>query len=220
MTKQSLIALVLLAALGSVPAFAAPVACTGTPNDTGTQPWGYFAGLSADGCFQQDKLYKNFQISLGSLPSNLQGKISFVNIGLIDTHLINWSVSTGVFNTDFTIKYDVSVYQPVNPSTYISQVGVSIEPSGAPGALATMTATGLGGPYVLTAPTGGNPAVTNTSSLPSTLSIGHRIIASSLAPAQSSTVQVVENLPEPGSVALFGLGLAGLGFFRRARKAK
>ena len=90
--------------------FAAPVACLGSGSSTSDQPWSYFIGLSAEGCYQQDKRYSGFSITSGSAPATLQGKISYYNDGDKDYHSVNWSSSGVSLSTTFTLRYTVTIY--------------------------------------------------------------------------------------------------------------
>ncbi len=218
-TNKIMGAVVLTAAgaFASSPAFAG--LCTGIPTNTGFLSWSYFSNLGSTGCTQKDKLYSNFSILSGSAPtSNFFGQITS-NSTTLDSSML-WSLGSNVAGLDFTIGYDVTLFNPADPNTYFSKIaGVAAIP--AAGAFFKDTVTGLGGPYVLNAITDGMSVRVDTTGSPKTLSFSQQISSvsggiSSVTTTLSEKVSQTNNVPEPASIALFGIGL-GLAFGRRSK---
>ena len=218
-TNKILGAVVLTAgAFASSPAFAGP--CAGNSITTGFQFWSYFSNLGSTGCTQKDKLYSNFSILSGSAPtSNFYGQITS-NSTTLDSSML-WSLGSNVSGLDFTIGYDVTLFNPADPNTYLSKIaGVAALPTA--GAFFKDTVTGLGGgPYVLNAITNGVTVSVDTTGSPKKLSFSQQISSVSggidyVNTTLSEKVSQTNNVPEPASIALFGIGL-GLAFGRRSK---
>jgi hypothetical protein len=214
MNKSLLALAMILGALSSQNSMAAPILCGdgfgGTANDSGTQTRDYWQGLSAEGCFQQDKLYKDFVFGGSSLPgSNFRGQIFFEEIGLQDAHTVNWTMGLPSTGLDFSVSYNVSVFN--NPTAYISEIrqGATV---GTPGAFISDLITGVGGPYSLQSPTNGNPDIEFTSGNPTTLAVttSFNSLTGSLNNGATIFVEQGVRVPEPETLALFSIGLLAL----------
>ncbi len=222
MNKSLLALAMILGALSSQNSMAAPILCGGgfggTANDSGTQTLGYWSGLSAEGCFQQDKLYKDFVFSGSSLPgSNFRGQIFFEEIGIQDTHTVNWTMGLPSTGLNFNVSYNVSVFG--NPNAYISEIrqGATV---GTTGAFIADTITGVGGPYSLQSPTNGNPDIEFTTGNPTTLNVTTAFNSTTGSLNNGATIFVESGVrvPEPETLALFSIGLLALIANVRRRK--
>jgi hypothetical protein len=190
------------------------------------------ASVTAQGftCQDQDKVYSNF--SATNLPGTASVSIGFINIGGFDQHIITVffnPVLNSTLTTSATFQYDIAVDLLTAPLARIVGADLGITATVPPGTSGTVAVTkdfpgGPGASITCTASQGGDscgPSVSfaGVTSLTVRDTISNITTTATLASFQNTIIQVVESVPEPVTLAAFGIGLAGLGFAGRRRRA-
>lgn len=225
----------------AVPAQAAPICVTGTAAD--------YVALGAGGCQQDNLLFSNFIYLASANPTALAIPATSVVINPIPTLFnegLGFQITSGWVATspasfvDSVLQYSVST---INQSRDLTGLAVnfngtatgsglaSISENYCPGGTSTVGCSGLRNISAQIGAGGGSLSNQTTFAGVPLLAVSKDINASAGA-SGTATISLVNNqfpngggggsgspVPEPGTVALFGLGLSGLAFHRRSRRA-
>jgi len=228
--KQHIYAAVLIAAgmIVNNAAFAQPVADCGSPNPlSASTDFGSLAGYGADGCIQQDKIYRSFD---GTLPASQPVTIAtLLDIPIVgeDTHTVTIGAISNPAGSGAPLVYTFSYSIEIDPSLidfasrFIKEVTIGADvPAGTTGVSVVKNVSDAGGGLLatLTSIDGTQDSISGLHE--SKLLISETITVNPGAALFSSTdtyLQQVAPLPEPASASLFGLGLAAMSFSRRRK---
>jgi hypothetical protein len=137
----------------------------------------------------------------------------------------NVSASGDTDELKFTLTVSASASHPVN----FAQLSVVTSGALGTGGSLSITETGFpagftnSGSLSVTSAAGGSPTITDTSNITSSFSINYdvKLTEGTGGTLQLTSVQsIFRPAPEPISLSLFGVGLAGLGLVRRWRREK
>jgi hypothetical protein len=184
-------------------------------------------------CQDQDKIYSNF--SATNLPGESVVAISFLELGNTDQHIVSVFFNP-VLTADLTqpaiFQFDIAVDLGQKPEGRIVGADLGITVTVPPGTAGTTQVVkdflggGDGTSITCNATAGGDncgPSVsfTGVTSLTVRDTISNLTDTATLSSIQNTIIQELEpvDMPEPVTLAAFGIGLAGLGFAARRRRA-
>lgn len=197
-------------------------------------------GNRADGCFSQDKLFWNFSYTSSGNSPNAAGVSAAViqQIGSgVDIHGWNFSAVwaqavSGAPLSPFSVSFTIQVCQAadvcfgnVTPGTLINLADATYAPSAvSPAGPETVTwsngstvtlSSGNAGPL----PANGIIGLGSGVSTPITVTASFSGTGAITQTALRFYETVPTGVPEPATMLMFGLGLAGLGIIKRSRRA-
>jgi hypothetical protein len=206
--------LAVVVVLCSLPLSAAAIDCRDV---TLTSMQDFLAQSAEGGCFVQDKLFTNFTFTGGGIdPADINVNVVFSPSATFDIHGFSVFPTTGLWLSDLTFGFTISVDPPLSGPTIIaaqSQGNFGVVPNDATGS------TTLGNGVVLNmsqaAPTddasfAGVESLTSSTSFTINGTTGFLISLE-----QTFTQRVPFEIPEPATSALMGLGLIVLAGFSR-----
>jgi hypothetical protein len=184
----------------------------------------FYTGLPSGTVTQQDKDFSAFTELAGNFSTFGKTEIKTVTFSGFDVHTVSFS---GAFqqNGVYDLTYVIAINGTAAPSVYITSVGIGFDQSFNTGVKGTFQKQvweydlGVVGALLLDQTVinnAGNFGIGNHKALFIRDTI--RVNDSSVNSASNSFIQTgVPEIPEPATLSLLGIGIAGLGFIARRR---
>ncbi|MBI4903716.1 MAG: PEP-CTERM sorting domain-containing protein [Acidobacteria bacterium] len=202
-------ALLLGVAIGAmvIPSFATPTACTTVKLDTLLA-----GGANADGCQVTDKMFTNFSYAGSLLASQIN--VTFQSNGPVPAGAsITFQPVSGTWSA-IDVTFTTTIDAAICPACQFTAVLDSIFTPPTPNANAGTYTHTPGGSINLS---GASPAALSGQVIVGGTSVATRFVQTSGDSLQSIQSTFSQQVPEPSTYALMGLGLIGFGLARRLR---